>query len=132
MSHRIPTLAGIAAVLATLGGLQLGAATEGEDLPRCALQIDTAQGMLTARAVAQSPEALSGQYDLTLTRRNAGGSIDMSQSGAFELRPGETAILNEAVLNGDPRDLKARLTLKTGGRSLRCPVLVNGTPQEEI
>lgn len=131
MSHSFLTLAGAVAVVVAAGGAHLAADTQAT-LPGCSLAIDAQGGLVHVRAVIESPTPMHGTYEMTLRRTARAGSIDLSQSGAFAVAAGDRTVLNEATLNGRARDLDAGLTLTSGGRTLRCPILVDGTPKEEI
>lgn len=130
MSHLPLMLAGTLAVVAAAGGAHLAADTEAA-LPGCSLAIDERGGSVHVHAVIESHTPMHGTYEMRLTRKASAGTIDLSQSGPFAVAGGDRTVLNEATLNGRARDLDAGLTMKTGGRTLRCPVLVNGTPKEE-
>ncbi|SMX50930.1 curli-like amyloid fiber formation chaperone CsgH [Maliponia aquimaris] len=130
MSRLLLALAGSVAVIAAAGSAHLAADTQAA-LPGCRLALDERGGAVHVHAVIESPTPMHGTYEMRLTRNAAAGSIDLSQSGAFSIKAGARTVLNEATLNGRARDLDAGLTMKTGGLTLRCPVLINGTPKEE-
>lgn len=131
MSHPFLMLAGAVAVVAAAGGAHLAADTRAT-LPGCSLALDERGGSVHVHAVIESPAPMQGTYAMRLRRNASAGTIDLSQGGAFAVAAGDRVVLNEAVLNGRARDLDAGLTMTTGGRTLRCPVLINGTPKEEI
>jgi hypothetical protein len=73
-------------------------------------------------AVARADWDAVGEYEFVLTRRDSGGSSDIVQSGDFDLRAGESAVLGEAELSmGRRAHYSARLVLSDGGEEL-CAV----------
>lgn len=131
MSRLFLAFAGSVAVIAAAGSAHLAADTQAS-LPGCSLALDERGGSVHVHAVIESATPMHGTYEMRLKRKASAGTIDLSQSGPFSIAAGDRAVLNEAVLNGRARDLDAGLTMKTGGKTLRCPVLINGTPKEEI
>jgi hypothetical protein len=73
-------------------------------------------------AVALADEDAVGEYEFVLTRHDSGGSSDIVQSGDFDLRAGERAVLGEAELSmGRRARYSARLVLFDGREEL-CAV----------
>lgn len=58
----------------------------------------TAHGV-ELRAMAASPHGASGEYELTITKNDRGGSSDIVQGGAFDLAAGERAALGSAEIS---------------------------------
>lgn len=74
------------------------------------------------QAVALSDWDAVGEYEFVLTRHDSGGSSDIVQSGDFDLRAGERAVLGEAELSmGRRARYSARLVLFDGREEL-CSV----------
>jgi hypothetical protein len=73
-------------------------------------------------AVALADSDAVGEYEFVLTRIDSGGSSDIVQSGDFDLRAGERAVLGEAELSmGRRARYSARLVLFDGREEL-CAV----------
>lgn len=74
------------------------------------------------QAVALADWDAVGEYEFVLTRHDSGGSSDIVQSGDFDLRAGERAVLGEAELSmGRRARYSARLVLFDGREEL-CSV----------
>ena len=126
----IPLLGGavlLAAACALPGAARIGSS----DRLTCALEVEQHAGMLAVRAVVEARRPVAGRFDLQLKKQDRDGTADLGQSGAFSLKAGERAVLNDVAISGRARDLRAGFTVTTPEGVLRCPVLVDGVAREE-
>lgn len=65
----------------------------------CVIRAEPGTELLRIEAVARSASPASGNYRLLVAKRNAGGSTNSIQSGAFTLEPGRERILTTVVLD---------------------------------
>lgn len=131
MSHLVIPLIGAASVLAAACAIPASSERSAAPAP-CGVEISERHGMVTVRAVVESDTPLSGAYALDLTRKTAGGTVEMTQGGAFVASAGQRTVLNEAVLSGRARDIDARLTLRTDRGVLTCPGSAQDALETEI
>jgi hypothetical protein len=88
----------------------------------CALIISPTPGGSTVRGEVTALAPITGAWDLTLRREGAGGQAAIDQQGRFRLTSGEVLHLSDIMLSGRPEDIRADLTLVTGGQEISCPV----------
>lgn len=87
---------------------------------RCEVALDAVPGgtRIAGRVTSATPAA--GTYDMAITSRSGGGQTTIHQSGAFNARPGEPALLGETELYGAPARHSVALEVQIGGRRLTC------------
>ncbi|SHI88962.1 curli-like amyloid fiber formation chaperone CsgH [Wenxinia saemankumensis] len=105
----------LTALLAALGGCTAAAPLPFADAAGPACRLEERNGAYVASLTAA--EAMSGQYDLRL----AGAGVDLSQSGPFAVRAGQSLELGRATLGR--RLPTAALTLQVNGARIACPVV---------
>jgi hypothetical protein len=87
---------------------------------RCEVVLDAVGGGTAISGTVHSDHPVTGQYQMAITSRSAGGSATIRQSGAFEAGPGRPAILGETRLMGSPARQEVDLTVTVAGDRLRC------------
>ncbi|NKX45023.1 curli-like amyloid fiber formation chaperone CsgH [Roseicyclus persicicus] len=110
-----PALTAVALGCTAIAG-QTGATAEGP--LACSVDVTARNGMLTIAGVVSSDAAVSGVYQLRVSRA---GTL-MNQGGPFRLAAGQTERLGQVMLNGPASGLDVALTLEVDGDTLRCPV----------
>lgn len=83
----------------------------------CAININSANGLLNVEPVIQATQAVSGIYQL----RVEGPGTRMNQGGPFSARAGETLELGRMMTSGSASSLTAEMTLTIDGRTYSCP-----------
>ena len=86
----------------------------------CALDVSSGLFGLTFAGKAEALQDVAGSYDLTIRKSGRSGSAVIQQAGEFRLRAGQTEILGEATLSGDPSEFDAELTVNVGGKRFTC------------
>ncbi|HZK92317.1 MAG TPA: curli-like amyloid fiber formation chaperone CsgH [Stellaceae bacterium] len=87
----------------------------------CRIEATTAGGFLRLQAIGRSAAPASGHYQLSISKRNAGGSTDNRQSGDFTLTPGEDRVLATVMLEAAAEGhYSAQLSLNWNGGSASC------------
>lgn len=78
----------------------------------CTIDVSRTSHGLRFEALARSRASAYGDYELVITKRDRGGSSDIVQGGAFDLRPGREAVLGSSELSLERGGrYRARLTL---------------------
>ena len=114
------SLAAIGLGCSTLAG-DVGQTPRQDSAPvACALQIDAAGGMVTFSGTATARRDIAGSYELTIERGGQGGSASIRQSGAFDLKAGDSETLGQAMLSGRRADFDARMSLQVDGTRVAC------------
>jgi hypothetical protein len=109
-----------------IGALLLsGAPTLADEIspaPQCEIRMSEIRGALRVETVVHGEPGLSGVYDFTLTRSGAGGTSDVSQSGAYTIEDDGVATLSVSEFNHGRNDhVDALLSLDTGNGRIECP-----------
>jgi hypothetical protein len=127
MTNTIRIVAGSALVLAAACAVPLGATpgavskTDPKAPVACSLAISESRGTVTVAGRIEAREAVSGHYDLSVSRSGGGNSADIRQGGAFSLAAGEAADLGSAQLSGRASGLDGALTVTVNGETFACP-----------
>lgn len=88
---------------------------------RCEIALDAVRGGTEITGIVTSDvRAVAGDYRLAITSRSAGGSATIRQSGAFQARPGQPAILGQTRLMGPPASQDVDLSVTVAGARLLC------------
>jgi hypothetical protein len=128
-SRRVPALVlglAVAGVAAAACGLPASEAGTPGPMPasaepvRCEIVLDERRGQTTIEGRVSAGRPVSGSYRLAIRAASAAGTSAISQSGAFEARPGAPAILGQTTLAGPRANFRAELELNVGGQRLTC------------
>lgn len=78
----------------------------------CTIGVTRTRHGLRFEALARARTRADGDYELVITKRDRGGSSDIVQGGAYDLRPGREAVLGSSELSLERGGrYRARLTL---------------------
>ncbi|MEF2548275.1 curli-like amyloid fiber formation chaperone CsgH [Aurantimonas sp. E1-2-R+4] len=113
----------LTAALALVAGFTASAQTErsADAAISCRIEKIEASGGITLNAIAESPKAIAGTYLFEVQKRGGGGISSSAQSGDFELKADETAVLGVVGLGGSDRlTYDAHLTLTSPDGKLLC------------
>lgn len=83
----------------------------------CELRVDRTGG-IGIEALAKATRAVSGSYRLTVSKRSAGGTSDITQGGDFSAKPGEQVLLGQVGIDGGA--FTAKLSLETSLGQASC------------
>ncbi|MDJ0627364.1 MAG: curli-like amyloid fiber formation chaperone CsgH [Rhodobacter sp.] len=116
-------LAAAATALSAIG-LAAGsnAHSSGGELPlSCEIAVSKGRYGHTYEGVVHAGAAVTGSYELSITKRGSGGRAMISQSGDFRVAAGGSETLGQATFGGLPPDaVDAELTLSWNGHRLTC------------
>jgi ABC-type glycerol-3-phosphate transport system substrate-binding protein len=92
----------------------------GNDAPiECIIRTTATSQGVSFEAIANANYPASGEYEFRLTREESGNSSDIVQSGEFDLRGGDSAVLGGADISMSGRShYRARLVLSDGHAEL--------------
>ncbi len=113
----------LTAALALVAGFTASAQTErGADAAiSCRIEKIEASGGITLNAIAESHAAVAGTYLFEVQKRGGGGISSSAQSGDFQLKADEPAVLGVVGLGGSDRlTYDAHLTLTSFDGKLLC------------
>ncbi len=87
----------------------------------CEIAVSRGRYGHTYEGRVHASRAVSGSYELIITRRGGAGHAMISQSGEFRLSRGGTETLGLATFGGlPPEQVNAELTLQWNGEKLFC------------
>jgi hypothetical protein len=86
----------------------------------CAIRVRRTSAGVDITPVATPGRAMSGDYDLVITKSGASGSSDVTQAGPFRARAGETVTLGQTELSLGRRDRYRAVLVLTEGRREIC------------
>ena len=118
--HPIPAAAALFVAL----GVGIAASSEAETNPlpmSCAVEMHDTGRMVEITARLATEEAIDGTYSLEIHKSSRGGSANMRQGGAFELKAGDDVTLGRSMMSGNPEDFDIDFSLEWNGMTLSCP-----------
>ncbi|MCR4524328.1 MULTISPECIES: curli-like amyloid fiber formation chaperone CsgH [Bosea] len=87
----------------------------------CELRVDDTGTMLRLRAVAKSPVAVAGRYQLSVLKQNQAGTSQNQLGGSFSLANGGESILTTVMLERQAMGhYTASLSLESDRGSVSC------------
>jgi hypothetical protein len=118
-------LALLAAVTAACGLMSAGFAAAEESSPatpiECHIKTTQDSGFLRLQAIGSSNAPVSGHYVFSISKRNAAGSSENTESGDFTLAPGQDRVLATVMLEAAASGhFSADLSLSWSGGRISC------------
>jgi hypothetical protein len=120
----VPAALGVGAIGVIASGIER---VDASQPMRCEIQVKERGNAVALEGVVFAKTAVTGSYQLRVSKSGGGGSSDISQSGDFRAGPGEPSTLGTVTLGGDGGSYIARLTVTWDGGSIECTERVGGT-----
>lgn len=121
-----PTPLKIAALIFAAGAVSAGCSTADARLQpqpaavECRTKITRTGPMLDIKSSISALTASTGSYELRIRKSGRGGSVNISQTGDFDLRRGESMIAGATSLNGKPAEINVSFMLTANGQTIDC------------
>ncbi len=110
----------VIAGVASTAGIALSHHSRPAEPVICELHLTEARRQVTVIAEAEARQPAAGTYTLEIDQRSGAGRSSVRQEGEFDLKAGERTTLGEAQFTGRARDVDARLTLTSDGKTRHC------------
>ncbi|MBB3424233.1 hypothetical protein FHT85_001207 [Rhizobium sp. BK312] len=111
----------LALVLLPVGAVAaMTAANQSDGARLCEIKATPGAGMVRLDALVHADKHVGGTYTFHVEKAGNGGSSAINQSGDFDAKAGQAAILSSVSLDSKGTEYKATLDVVIGNKSFSC------------